>query len=189
MSINNENFDIKNLWHIIPGTIFLVPIMIIYWKKIIYLPNSLLVVLFPIMGYVVGFILHRMYRIIYHILLLYNRSAIIYFSKKFKIRCRKKAEYLYNFNIYSNPPDKKSREAMSKIKTQSVLCSSIFTSFLAFLVGAILLYFNMRLSILTTVYKIMTILFLIDYLCVFAWMNRNEIVLIDYIAELNEEKE
>jgi hypothetical protein len=73
-------FDFEHLWYLIPGTIVLFPILLKYYPKIeITFGNSALLML---VIYTVGFLIHRLYRICYHIFKIYHRPAIKYLEKK-----------------------------------------------------------------------------------------------------------
>lgn len=171
-----KNFDLFEwLWYIIPGTISLTPLL--------FNPepfNKLGLIKFTILAYAIGFILHRFYRIIYHLFIRDNRQAIKHFRKKSnKIKvvvCEKQTEYLYNHLIYCR---EKYQEPLSKIKKQSFFCSAVFASGFASLFGGVIcIIMNQPYWI---IYFLVSLLFIYDYILLFHWLNQNEKVLINNI--------
>ncbi|MBI4981345.1 hypothetical protein HZC30_07380 [Candidatus Woesearchaeota archaeon] len=177
--MESNKFDTKNLWYIIPGTIFLFPFTNL--NQLSILSGIILIII----AYAIGFILHRTYRLIYHITLLYDRPAIKHLQKKLKNITKKEAEYIYNILIYCKDEHE---EEISKIKKQSFHCSSLFSCFLAVIFSAVIMVYTLIRTIpiathfeLIPIYFLIACILLLDWFFLFKWMNYNEKMLVNKI--------
>lgn len=164
------------LWYIIPGTLVLFPLI---KQGLLPINTGNWGIMFLVLAFVVGSIMHSIYRIIYRCFFFARRPLIKFLRNKLEeidiTVCGTQADYLYNYYIYS-ASDFPSH--ISQIRNRSQVSSSIFSCMLGAIFGLII-FFYVKETLFCCTYGFTTIVLGVNYYITFwKWLNDDEKVLV-----------